>query len=83
MDPTRRRPRLYGVQPDIARAFEALPLQDREILALVAVEGLAYEEAAGILDLTMEAFVSRLTQARAAFARLAEGERHVVLRLVK
>ena len=49
----------------------------------MVVEELSYEDAAKVLDLGTEAFIVRLTQARAAFARLAEGERHVVLRLVK
>jgi hypothetical protein len=79
----RRRHRPQGGQPDIARAFEQLPLQDREILALTIVERLPYEESAAILKLSGEAFIARLTQARTAFARVAEGERHVVLRLVK
>ena len=79
----RRRASSQGARPDIARAFEALPLQDREVIALVVVEELSYEDAAKVLDLSTEAFIIRLTQARAAFARLAEGERHVVLRLVK
>jgi DNA-directed RNA polymerase specialized sigma24 family protein len=75
--------RAGGSQPDIVRAFEALPLQDREILALTLVEQLSYEDGARILKLSMETFISRLTQARLAFGRVAEGERHVVLRLVK
>jgi len=68
---------------DILRAFEALSLVDREVLALAVVEQLDYEDAARILDIPLATFVARLTKARAAFARLAEGERHVVLRLVK
>jgi DNA-directed RNA polymerase specialized sigma24 family protein len=80
---TRRKGRAGGHSPDIVRAFEALPLQDREVLALVVVEQLAYEEAARVLDITQEALAARLSQARTAFARLADGERHVVLRLVK
>ena len=82
-DMARRRHRPQGGQPDIARAFEQLPLQDREILALTIVERLTYEEAAAILKLSGETFIARLTQARVALARVAEGERHVVLRLVK
>jgi RNA polymerase sigma-70 factor (ECF subfamily) len=79
----RRRQRLGGTPPDIVRAFEMLPLQDREVLALVIVENLAYCEAASILDITEEALVMRLAQARTAFSRIGDGERPVVLRLVK
>jgi RNA polymerase sigma-70 factor (ECF subfamily) len=81
--PARRRQRLPGSQSDIVRAFEALPLQDREVIALAVVEQLPYEDAARVLDLGTDAFIARLTQARAAFGRIADGERHVVLRLVK
>jgi DNA-directed RNA polymerase specialized sigma24 family protein len=79
----RRQARLGGTPPDIVRAFEMLPLQDREVLALVIVENLAYCEAAGILDITEEVLVARLAQARSAFSRIGDGERPVVLRLVK
>ena len=56
---------------------------DRESLALVVVEQLEYEDAARILDIPVGTFIARLTQARASLARLCEGDRHVVLRLVK
>jgi RNA polymerase sigma-70 factor (ECF subfamily) len=69
--------------PDILRAFERLNLPDREVLALISVEGLPYEEAASILALRTETFIARLTRARAAFARMVDGERHAVLRIVK
>jgi DNA-directed RNA polymerase specialized sigma24 family protein len=77
-----RRRRPHG-QADVVRAFEALPLQDREVMALAIIEELAYEDAARVLDIPTEQFLVRLTQARTAFGRLADGERHVVLRLVK
>jgi DNA-directed RNA polymerase specialized sigma24 family protein len=79
----RRGRRAGQPQPDIMRALEALPLQDREVLALTLVEQFAYEDAARVLKLTTEIFMARLSQARTAFARAAEGERHVILRLVK
>jgi RNA polymerase sigma-70 factor (ECF subfamily) len=79
---TLRRRRPAG-QADIVRAFESLPLQDREVMALAVIEELPYEDAARILDIPTETFLARLTQARTAFGRLADGERHVVLRLVK
>ncbi|WP_413988780.1 sigma factor-like helix-turn-helix DNA-binding protein [Labrys okinawensis] len=69
--------------PDILRAFERLGLPDREVLALISVEGMPYEEAASVLALREETFIARLTRARAAFARQVDGERHVVLRIVK
>jgi RNA polymerase sigma-70 factor (ECF subfamily) len=68
---------------EITRAFEQLPLADREVLALIAVEHLAYEEAAAALDISLADFISRLTRARTSLARVVDGERHVVLRVVK
>lgn len=69
--------------PDILHALERLPLPEREVLALISVEGMGYEEAASVLALREEAFIARLTQARAAFARQVDGQRHAVLRIVK
>jgi RNA polymerase sigma-70 factor (ECF subfamily) len=72
-----------GGRPDILRVFEHLSLQDREVLALISVERLNYEDAASVLALREEAFIGRLTRARAAFARQIDGERHTILRIVK
>jgi len=72
-----------GIRPDILRVFEHLSLQDREVIALISVERLSYEEAASVLALREEALIARLTRARAAFARQIDGERHAILRVVK
>ncbi|MDQ0391716.1 sigma factor-like helix-turn-helix DNA-binding protein [Labrys monachus] len=72
-----------GSRPDILRVFEHLSLQDREVIALISVERLSYEDAAAVLALREEAFIARLTRARAAFARQIDGERHTILRIVK
>jgi RNA polymerase sigma-70 factor (ECF subfamily) len=53
----------------LQRALDRLPAQGREILLLVAGEGLAVEDAARVLDLTPEAARQRLHRARAALAR--------------
>lgn len=52
----------------LQRAFDRLPAQSREILLLVAGEGLAIDEAARVLDLKPEAARQRLHRARAALA---------------
>ncbi|MDQ0470647.1 sigma factor-like helix-turn-helix DNA-binding protein [Labrys wisconsinensis] len=70
-------------QPDILRALEQLSLAEREVLALALVEQMPYEDAAAVLKMSTDVFVKRLTQAREALARVADGERRVVLRLVK
>jgi RNA polymerase sigma-70 factor (ECF subfamily) len=50
----------------LQRALERLPAHGREILLLVAGEGLAVDEAARVLGLTPEAARQRLHRARAA-----------------
>ena len=70
-------------QPDIVRALESLALAEREVLALAVIEQLPYEDAAAVLKMSTDVFVKRLTQARETLARIADGERRVVLRLVK
>lgn len=58
---------------DIDAALQALPDEQREAVALVLVEGLAYKEAAEILDVPMGTLTSRLVRARQALiARLGE-----------
>lgn len=72
-----------GRQPDITRGFEALPLAEREVLALIVVERLPYDEAARILGLGTPALMARLTKARAGLSRQMERDPKIVLRLVK
>jgi RNA polymerase sigma-70 factor (ECF subfamily) len=58
---------------DVGRAMDTLPAEQREVVALVLVEGLAYKEAAQILDIPMGTLTSRLTRARQALVRQLEG----------
>jgi RNA polymerase sigma-70 factor (ECF subfamily) len=57
---------------DVGRAMAALPEEQREAVALVLVEGLAYKEAAEILDIPMGTLTSRLTRGRQALAQWLE-----------
>lgn len=58
---------------DVGRAMDRLPPEQREAIALVLVEGLAYKEAAEILDIPMGTLTSRLVRGRAALmAELGE-----------
>lgn len=57
---------------EMARAIETLPLEQKEAILLVALEGLAYSEAAGILNIPLGTLMSRLGRARSAL-RLATG----------
>lgn len=59
-----------------ARACIArLPEDQRSVLLLVSVEGLAYKEAAEVLDLPIGTVTSRLSRARAALNALMEGSK--------
>ncbi len=49
-----------------------LPPEQREVLALVAIEGLPYKEAGGVLGIPIGTVMSRLARARAAVAALVE-----------
>lgn len=57
---------------DIGRAMERLTGDQREAVALVLVEGLAYKEAAEILDIPIGTLTSRLTRGRRALAEMLE-----------
>ena len=57
---------------EMARAIETLPLEQKEAILLVALEGLPYAEAADILKIPLGTLMSRLGRARAAL-RLATG----------
>jgi RNA polymerase sigma-70 factor (ECF subfamily) len=57
----------------VERAMATLPDEQREAIALVLVEGLAYREAAEILDVPMGTLTSRLVRGRQALmAQLGE-----------
>jgi RNA polymerase sigma-70 factor (ECF subfamily) len=50
----------------------SLPDEQREVIALVLVEGLAYREAADILDIPIGTLTSRLVRGRQALLRKLE-----------
>ncbi len=60
---------------DVERAMDQLPAEQREVIALVLVEGLAYREAAAILDIPMGTLTSRLVRGRQALAQQLEPSR--------
>ena len=51
---------------EVAAAMNRLPDEQREAVALVLVEGLAYKEAAEVLDIPMGTLTSRLVRGRQA-----------------
>lgn len=57
---------------EMARAIDTLPLEQKEALLLIALEGLPYQEAADILKIPLGTLMSRLGRARSAL-RVATG----------
>jgi RNA polymerase sigma-70 factor (ECF subfamily) len=60
----------------VQRAFDRLSAEHREIIALVALEELNYEEAASLLDLPIGTVRSRLSRARSALRQLMSAGSH-------
>lgn len=60
----------------VKSAMERLPLEQREAVSLVLVEGMSYKEAAEILDVPIGTLTSRLARGREALQAMlgAEGE---------
>jgi len=63
-----------GTQParqlELAAALAALSADQREVVALVLVEGLTYDEAAALLEVPVGTVTSRLARARTALQAL-------------
>jgi len=57
---------------ETARAMQALAPEQREALLLVAVEGMSYAEAAGVLGIPTGTLMSRLARGRAALRQAIE-----------
>jgi RNA polymerase sigma-70 factor (ECF subfamily) len=55
---------------ELAQAMAALPPDHREVVALVLVEGLSYDEAATMLEVPVGTVTSRLARARASLQAL-------------
>jgi RNA polymerase sigma-70 factor (ECF subfamily) len=64
-------------------AFDRLPEEYREVLALVAVEGLSYREAAQVIGHPIGTVMSRMARAREQLRALAQAAPGALLRRVK
>lgn len=58
--------------PAVAQALAALDEEDRELLRLLAWEGLSQAEVASVMEISVEAARSRIRRARARFADLLD-----------
>lgn len=69
---------------DLDSALNHLPIEQREVLLLVALEELSYEETAKILDIPVGTVMSRLSRARERLRQLLDGSvARVTLQVVK
>ncbi|MBC8239764.1 MAG: sigma-70 family RNA polymerase sigma factor [Alphaproteobacteria bacterium] len=68
---------------DLGRALEQLPEEQRQVILLVGLEGLAYSEVAHVLDLPMGTVMSRLNRGRQRLREIIEQDEGPVLRRVK
>ena len=59
---------------EVRRAFHQLSEEHREVLLLVAIEGLAYEEAAAIIGVPIGTVRSRTSRARQALREAVDGD---------
>ena len=71
--------RRYAAAPaldlrDLERALQQLPSAQREVLLLVALEEMRYEDVAAMLDIPPGTVMSRLSRARENLRRLMTGQ---------
>jgi len=68
---------------DVDRALRSLPAEQREVILLVAVEQMSYDEASRALDIPIGTVMSRLSRARERMRQLLGGQTMVPLKAVK
>jgi len=59
---------------DLVRSLQALPAERRQLLLLIGVDGMSYQEAAQQLGLPVGTVMSRLSRSRAHLRRLMDDE---------
>lgn len=62
---------------DLADALQRVPADQREVLLLVGIEELTYQEVAAVLDVPIGTVMSRLSRARARLRVELQGKSHV------
>jgi len=59
---------------DVERALVHLPSEQREVVLMIGLEGLSYQQAAEALGVPIGTVMSRLSRGREALRRLTEGD---------
>lgn len=68
-------PQEYSVRlREVAKALEQLSPEQQQVLHLIAVEGLSYQEAADVIGIPIGTLISRLSRARAKLRAIENGE---------
>jgi RNA polymerase sigma-70 factor (ECF subfamily) len=73
----------YLEMRDLASAIAKLPYEYREVILLIGLEQMSYEETAQVLAIPMGTVMSRLSRGRERLRALMAGESTPVLRSVK
>ena len=81
--PTRATQEDFLRMRDLASAIGKLPYEYREVILLIGLEQLSYEEAAKVLGIPLGTVMSRLSRGRERLRALMAGESAPVLRSVK
>src|SRR3990170_843535 len=68
---------------DLERAIGRLPSEQREVLLLVTLEEMSYEDAARTLDIPIGTVMSRLSRAREKLRAMMSGQAAAKLKVVK
>ncbi len=68
---------------DLVSALGQLPIEQREVVLLVGLEGMSYQQAADTVDVPIGTVMSRLSRGREALRRLTSHDPHTKLRIVK
>jgi RNA polymerase sigma-70 factor, ECF subfamily len=68
---------------DVLRGLDTLPVEQREVILLVAVEGFHYDEVAQMLGIPIGTVMSRLSRGRDRLSQFVQGQERPTLRRVK
>ena len=68
---------------DISKALDLLPFEQREVMVLVALEGMKYREVVDVLNIPIGTVMSRLSRGRERLRELLQYPDHPPLRRVK